>query len=605
MARNAFLDFLNGYEKPIAEDGRSSLIGKRFFSRSYSGSVARKKNKSLFAITLSAGNKFSQIVAFTSTKAYGAGFLTFGLVTFILYFINDYLNLGGDSSLFPLVVGIAASLLAVPLLLSDKSMTGLLQGNRLTEFIIFEFFCIKRMHAAENQKGIPAAAIAVLGSLLGLLGYFVPLWAILVSVLALVYIYSTLLSPEFSFYSTLLLLPYISYIPYSDVVLSAITVLSVLSLIRKAVCGKRVLFFEQYDILILLMTVFILISGIFVKGTESFVSSVLMICTSFGYFISSNLITNRRLADGALASIVISSLPAAVYSIYQLVLAITSGRASEITGTGIASTFADTGKYALFLMVAILFSVALTKHSRGAKLAFFSFFTVLNSVALILTGEMFAVLALLLGIIVYFALKLSSLFIPIVLILWLIPYAILLVPESVVDAVIRYIPSLSTISEIKLLWKKSFEAFRENLFTGIGMGSDSFIVHMEQYGIGGFSDSKNTFLEIGLEAGVFALSAFIILILVRLRHRSAYYSYVKNSQIATISPFIAMATFALLSYGATEYIWFDMPSFYLFFCVFGIGSATLRVAKRDVDDRILYYEDTRAVDYSALDIEIR
>ena len=63
--------------------------------------------------------------------------------------------------------------------------------------------------------------------------------------------------------------------------------------------------------------------------------------------------------------------------------------------------------------------------------------------------------------------------------------------------------------------------------------------------------------------------------------------------------------FALIFLGSTEYIWADNPSFYLFWCVFGIGSASLRISKRQLDDRVLYYEDTRDVDYSAIDIEIK
>ena len=33
-------------------------------------------------------------------------------------------------------------------------------------------------------------------------------------------------------------------------------------------------------------------------------------------------------------------------------------------------------------------------------------------------------------------------------------------------------------------------------------------------------------------------------------------------------------------------------------------SAAIRVAKKEHDDRVLYYEDTRASDYSVIDIEI-
>ena len=53
-----------------------------------------------------------------------------------------------------------------------------------------------------------------------------------------------------------------------------------------------------------------------------------------------------------------------------------------------------------------------------------------------------------------------------------------------------------------------------------------------------------------------------------------------------------------------NYIWSSTSAYYLFWCIFGMGSATLRVAKRDYDDKVLYYEETGDSDSSVIDIEI-
>ena len=128
---------------------------------------------------------------------------------------------------------------------------------------------------------------------------------------------------------------------------------------------------------------------------------------------------------------------------------------------------------------------------------------------------------------------------------------------------------------------------------------------MEALGIVGYPDSSNLFIELGLEAGVFALVILALIFMVRIRHRASYGIYLKQTEMGSLAPYTAAATFALISFGATEYIWSQGTSFYLFFCVFGIGSAMLRVAKKEVDDRTLYYEDTRDVDFSAIDIDLR
>ena len=82
------------------------------------------------------------------------------------------------------------------------------------------------------------------------------------------------------------------------------------------------------------------------------------------------------------------------------------------------------------------------------------------------------------------------------------------------------------------------------------------------------------------------------------------YLYVRNSQIEKISILSGACLFSLLAFGMVNYIWSDISAYYLFWCIFGIGSASLRVAKRDYDDKVIYYEETSAFDSSVIDIEI-
>jgi hypothetical protein len=84
-------------------------------------------------------------------------------------------------------------------------------------------------------------------------------------------------SPEFLFLGSLALIPFLNFIPSADFVLGAVVLLSLISFMLKVVYGKRVIFVEQYDIFLLGMLLFILISGIFVKGIESFSGSLGMI----------------------------------------------------------------------------------------------------------------------------------------------------------------------------------------------------------------------------------------------------------------------------------------------------------------------------------------
>ena len=119
------------------------------------------------------------------------------------------------------------------------------------------------------------------------------------------------------------------------------------------------------------------------------------------------------------------------------------------------------------------------------------------------------------------------------------------------------------------------------------------------------TNSHNLFLEIGLEAGIVALASLVLLIIVRFRHRAVYKSYVKDSQLSLISTMTAIAITCLIILGTTYYLFENMAILYLFWFVFGLGSAALRVAKREHDDKILYYEDIESPDSSVADIKIR
>lgn len=604
MARTPILSFLDGYERP--DDGRSSATGKRFFLRSFSGSLKSGKGSGGIIKLIGSGERITHAVSYTTAKAYGAAMLAFGLVTLTLHFVNDYFEAFVDAPLLPLIVGALCSLLAVPLLLFDRPVSSILQDNPITDYIFFEFFCIKRMHnMTGNVGGLPTSVMATLGALVGFVGYFVPIEYILISIGTVLFLYLSFVSPEFSFFASVIALPYLSYIPYSDAVFAAMVVTATVSLLRKIVCAKRVYFFEQYDLLLGVMIFAILISGIFNKGIESLSGSLYMLVMALGYILASNLITNRRLADCAMNALVISSLPAAGIAIYCFITEAISRGAMTMLEEGVSSTFPTASDYAVFLIISTLVSVILAKQSTGALRALYVISTVLNLTSLVFTAEPLALAGVAVASVVYPALRTRRLGAPVTLLLVALPYMLLALPAQTVDAVLAYIPGTDSFAETVRVWRVTFNVFKNNIYLGIGIGSESFVSEMESYHIYGHTSAYNVFLELGVEAGIFALVAFVLSLLVRLRHRARYARYVASSEVSILSPMIGATLVGLVFYGSMNYVWGSSTSFYLFWLIFGVASASLRIAKQESDDRILYYEDTRASDYSAIDVEIR
>ena len=596
MAGSKIWNMLDGYES----NRDSSGLEKKFFSRDVSlgAGSARVKSHSRIA-------QFSAFVinrlTYTKSKVYGASALTFGLLTLVIHFFKDYFGLSGGVSTSALVVGAVFSAIAVLLLLFDKPVPIVLQDSPLLEFVFFEFFCIQRVHRGTGESSFGLGLAITLGALLGGSTYFVHPLYIAMGICTVLFTIIAFRSPEFAFFTSLLLLPYLSYIPNSFAVFSFTVILAAVSFARKVACGKRVFSFEQYDILILLLMAMILISGIFIKGMESFTSSAALCIMSLGYFLTSNIITNRRLADRAMNAIAVSSVIPSLMSIGAAIAKLADG--ASLSGTlGIRATFESTDLYAAFLAAALCFSVALAKQTHAPLKKIFYFLNVfLNLVALVLTGEIFCIAALIIGVAAYFACKSGRLAPLLLTLLFILPYLIHLLPDSFLNKVYDLIPSSPDYNSVKNTLLASLKLFSNNFVFGVGMGTDSFASEIKEYGITA-QNSGNLFLELALEAGAMALVCFMLLIVVRLRHRVRYRPYIKNSVFHNSHPSVSAAIFALLSYGSFCYLFSDVTMMYFFFVVFGIESGMLRVARHECDERALYYLHSRADDSSEIDV---
>ena len=607
MARSPIIDFIDGYEESGNAGGARSHTGKRFFVRSFSGAVTQKVKRFTSLGLVKLVNAFAELIAYTSTKSYGASFLSFGLATLLLHFLRDYFGVYDAHYTASLIIGAIFAILAVPLLLTDKPLSLLFQDNEITDYILFEFFCIKRMHRSSVGRSVPVWVSILVGVLLAGLGYFIPTWWIATGICAFAYTCVAIVSPEFSFFATFMVLPYLSYIPspYSEIGFSFIVLITAISFVRKVLYGKRAVHIEQYDVLLGLMMLSIMLSGIFIKGVDSFTNALVMLVMSFGYILASNLLTNRRLTHCAMNAMVISSLPATIISLVELIISAIDGSITERLLSGISSGFAECDVAAVFFLTALIFAIGLAKQSHGSSRAFYVALSLLDLIALLLTGELFAMLALVIGGMAYFALKARGAYVFIIILLLLIPYSVFLLPIDTLEVIFERIPSISGAADLIDTWRASLRVLADNLWFGIGIGENSFTAEMESVGISGAQSAGNLFIELGLEAGIFALIFFMLILLVRLRHRVMYQPYLKSSQVSVVSPIISVCVFALLCFGAVDYIWSDFSEFYIFWCVFGMGSATMRVAKRDNDDELMYYEDTRRSTFSAINIEIR
>ena len=595
MKNETLSGLLNGYESTTPEGG------ERFYCRSISGSPVVKRRGRLSRLVKSVIERFTDIISYSSTRAFGMFFVGFGLLSLLLHFTNDYFS-NDEVLLYVLLSCTLISILGVVFLVFDKPIAIAFQEFAPTDFIFFEFFCIKRMPRKEDAPRLSPIFGLVFGMLLAVLGILIPFQSVILCLVAIISITVTMMSTEFGYFVTFLALPYLDYIHHSDIVLAVLVAVTFLSFIRKVVMGKRVYSFEQYDLVIALFALFVLISGVFVKGLESFSSSVFLCLMACGYPLSSSLITNRRLADCMMNAIIVSSIPATVIAISQGIAGLTRG----VFG-GVSGSFSSPNELALFLLVSSIFTLYYIRVNKSAWVkALYAVFFLLSFVALVFVGDLWVFITGLFALLAYGATKLQRFSGIATVGICAAPSLLVFLPASFLTSISRIpVISLLELDEYAVRWQSSLRMLLDNIFVGIGIGPDCFREEIGSYDIGAdYRDSGSFFLEIGVEAGIFALLAFLILFLIRLRHRSSYTRFLKRSQVRLLSRFSAVALVALIVFGSFDYIWSDPSAIYLFWCVFGASSASLRVSRQNYDDYVGYYSDGRSDDSSAVDVEI-
>ena len=601
MSDLSMLELLDGYAK---RDNKEE--GRRLVSVVVTGSFVGRFNNRFIKLLIKATAGIKSLLAYTSMRGYGLFLLAFGFVTLTVNFLKDYLGEGYDAPLGVMIAGIACAILGILSVVSDKPLAIALQDFPLTDFIFFEFFCIKRVHRKSEERGIPSFVGLLVGMLLGALTWVIPSNVMFLAIITVCYAYVVMLSPEFSMFSTFLLLPYLSMLERHEIILSLFVVLNLISFARKVALGRRVLYIEQYDVCIFIFLLFVLISGIFVKGIESFTNSLVMIVLASGYMLSGCIVANRRLAHCLINALIFSSVPVSLLSIGQFGLFISDHPITEFRG--VSATFESPSVLSVYLLISLIFSIYFVKSRRSrAAQALYGFISLLMLVSLSLTANLWVMIVAVMIFLAYFVSRHVKLFGIIASVFAIFASVLAILPGSVIERIadVELFAPLGLDAYVQR-WGIAKKMLLSNFFTGIGIGDDCFIAELGKHGAVGsyFTDGGSFLLEVAVEAGIFALVALVFVFIIRARHRMLYVPYVKNSQLSTLSKFTTVATSALIMLGAFNYIWADMSMYFLFWCIFGVGSATLRISKQEHDDRMGYYSDGRSADASSIDVDI-
>lgn len=530
-----------------------------------------------------------QSASYASTRVYGWFLMTFGMVSLFLHLVEYYFSSNPTDELSQLIIGAVFAILSIPLILVDVPICEALQRFPVTDYIFFEFFSIKRTVADKSRKkGHPIIGV-MLGLVPAIFGFFFPMEAVVFVLVTLLVVTVSFVSPEFPLLVMLMLVPYATVFEYSIEILVAISLLSLLSFFAKVMVGKRHYSVGISDICIIVFAAVIVIFGVIGGGQASTRVSLVLVALALNHIPATNIIVNRRLADCAIDAVVFSSLPVAIIAIAEY--------AVNIFGTGrVPSSSVMSSPYILATYLCVVFSLVAFSVTgvRGLvkRVIYIALLPVL-AVALVCT-ECIPVLIVLATLVAARAvLRTRSAPKELLLLLAVLPPVLFILPTSWLSAISSVSPMSMTLVELRAGLLRALDAFSNNIIVGVGAAD---LVDSASGAI------FNTILGLGCRFGVIAVLVLCVVCAIRLRQDTTYSVFLKSSQLSVFSNMTTVAMFAMTACGWFCDVFADLGLYSLFFALFGLNTAALRISKDEYEERERYFKYQNAVDSSTVDI---
>lgn len=564
------------------------FLSALFFAKEISGISSGREKKHFLSRFNKLIDSIMKSLAYTSSRAIGFFFLSFGLLSLIMNLSKYYFADNSTVKLTTLIICASFVVVGVPLVFIEKPLCIMLQDFVITDYIFFEFFSIKRMRRDEKIKTIPNLVAIIIGLILAILALLFSVESVLLIFGLVIFATVSFVSPEFPFLFTVLILPYVSVFPTPDFILAVLLAFTLFSFFRKVRLGKRVYVFGISDVLIFVFALVVFVFGIVGKGEATVRENLAYFIFSLAYIPTANMIVNRRLGDCAVDAVLASATPVAIYSLIVHIMRLmgVADASYDLIGSG--------ESVAALLLVASAFALFCIPHMKGAKRVV-TIVELIFYMASLLTSNLVPVLIILPVFFVTFAIvfKLGSSKVW-ALFLFLLPGAVFLLPPSVLASISSFFSMNVTLPEMRGQLIYSIELFIKNAFLGVDYSSDTALLF------------TNTPIGIGLRFGVFALAIITLILFLRLRQLTLYDGYLRSSSsLLRLSSMTFLAMMSLLMLGWFTDVSKDMSIYALFFLIFGMSTASLRISKNEYEDRLRYFGDNRSVDSSDADITLK
>ena len=585
--------FFTGYEgtrahlleSRLANDvRRSSLYHRARPARSsFTNAVSKSKIPHIY-------HTVTDTLRYTESRMYGILFGTFGLYTVLVYFIKHFVATTVFNDTKVLITGIGVMLISLPLLLSGRPICLAVQENVFLERLLFDVFEMRR--ATRVRKGsatINATLAFIIGSALGIVGFFVHPLYLVGGICILLFLWLLLSSPEFSLFAAIFSAPFLIFFEHPTFLLGVIVLIGSASYFFKVVLGKRTFTFGPMDVMVFLLAMLYAASSLFsFGGLESALRALAAAVLMLGYFLAANLLTSRRTLRHAINTLLTSAGAVALIGLVQqaagkAIADWLDHRVYDYISGRITSVFENPNVLAVFLILMLPFAAAgfLRRGRFGGRI--FSFVTFLLCLcAVVYTWSRGAWLGVILSLLLFlFACKPATVYL-------LVPLAAG-IPLILTTSVGKRLASILSLSDSSIsyrlsIWRGALSMAGDHVLGGLGVGEGAFSSVFPYYapaGVEGATHAHNLLLQMLCELGILGPILFVFFTTLFFQRVVSHQAEEGDEEFRLYSLAAGCGVFAVLINGLFDYVFYNSRIFFLFFVVVGIAVALSRVGRTE------------------------
>jgi len=518
-----------------------------------------------------------------SIRTYGVFFCTFSLcyaalrALFSLPSLLEWCLLGG---LFFL------SLLCI---LINRSLKSLFKGSRILN-LFGGLFCFIRKESESKLflKDTDVVTLShkgsiMIGILAAIIASFMPIYAFLLAVLGVIYVFLTLRYTIFGVFTVIIAAPILP-----TMVLAACCCLTVLSFLFRLATDKE--FSLRAVPLGGFVAVFALALCLGTLNSFTFIKSlkILFLHLSFilFYFVAFQTLDTKKKWRAALVCFLLMSGFVALYGIYQNFAGVSS-TASWVDQemfkqikTRVCSTFDNPNVLGEYLVLLIPIAMALIWKSKtnGQKTIYCGLLLALGA-CLIFTWSRGAWLGVFLALVVFLLVMDKRWSLLAVLGICLIPM-LLSSDSAIANRLLSIGNTTDTSTAYRVsIWRASGTMLKDFWLSGIGPGSDAFSMIYPKYALAGANfalHSHNLFMQLWVETGICGILSFFAMIIAFIRQSFALPVYRgRNRMSPAVAIALAAGLLGFLFQGLTDNVWYNYKMVLLFWIILAFaGSAT-------------------------------